>query len=249
MMNNYFNTGYSNLFSNNNSGLNNLSSLYGEYASIKSGSYRKLLNSHYAKDSSSSPLSSLSDIGIKKADKTLTSIKKDSDSLSSSANALVVKGSKSLFNKKEIETTDAVTGEKTKSLDYDMEAIVKSINSFVSDYNKVNESSTNTSNINILRNASYMSSQTNAYSKGLASVGITIGFDNKLKVDEDKLKSADISSVKNLFNGTNSFAYRSAQKASQIGQAATKAATSSTYGSSGKYSSYNYNTSLFNNYF
>ena len=39
----------------------------------------------------------------------------------------------------------------------------------------------------------------------LAKIGITIGKGNKLELDEDALKQADISSLKTVFTGYNSF--------------------------------------------
>ena len=40
----------------------------------------------------------------------------------------------------------------------------------------------------------------------LSKIGITIGKGNKLELDEDELKKADISSLKTIFTGYNSFA-------------------------------------------
>lgn len=67
-----------------------------------------------------------------------------------------------------------------------------------------------------------------------ASVGITISKENKLELNEDALKKADISSLKIVFTGYNSFANKISQKATGISSAANRAAA--TYTSSGAYS-------------
>ncbi|MBR6475011.1 MAG: flagellar filament capping protein FliD [Lachnospiraceae bacterium] len=69
----------------------------------------------------------------------------------------------------------------------------------------------------------------------LAKVGITIGSGNKLELDEDKLKEADISTLKTLFTGHNSYADKIVSKGNAIAMAASNAG--GTYTSSGTYSS------------
>ena len=83
----------------------------------------------------------------------------------------------------------------------------------------------------VLRNASWMTDKT---SHLLSKIGITIGKGNKLELDEDELKKADISSLKTVFTGYNSFAGKTAQKAAGISNAANRA--SATYTNNGTYS-------------
>ena len=68
----------------------------------------------------------------------------------------------------------------------------------------------------------------------LAKIGITIGKGNKLELDEDALKQADISSLKTVFTGYNSFVSKISQKATGISNAANRA--SATYTNNGTYS-------------
>lgn len=65
-----------------------------------------------------------------------------------------------------------------------------------------------------------MTKTTSAYEKTLAKVGITISGNNKLELDEDELKNADIASLKNLFTGHNSFADKIMSKGNTIASAA-----------------------------
>lgn len=242
----------SNLLSQSN---RNMSSLYGEYNSIRSGSYKKLLRSYYAKqsnatDKKASTLSGLWNQKPTSADKTVTTVKSKADSLAASSSALTTKGKDSLFVKKEVTKTDDKTGEKTTSKEYDMDKIVKAIKSFASDYNSMLDAAADTSNTNILKKAVAATNTVKAYSRSLSNIGITVGSDNKLTVEEEKLKTADVESIKSLFQGTASFAGNIGQKASQIAKEAVKAATNATtYASTGNYNMYNYFGSSYSSYF
>ena len=64
----------------------------------------------------------------------------------------------------------------------------------------------------------------------------------KLSVDETTFKSADTEKIKNLFNGTGSYAYSVATKAAMTeSYAKSEAAKSNTYTKNGTYN-YNYNS-------
>ena len=67
----------------------------------------------------------------------------------------------------------------------------------------------------------------------LSKVGITVGKGNKMELDEDKLKKADIGTLRILFIGHNSFASKVSMKATSISNAA--AWSSGTYKNNGKY--------------
>lgn len=75
---------------------------------------------------------------------------------------------------------------------------------------------------------------TNKNSSLLSKIGITIGKGNKLELDEEALKKADISSLKTVFTGYNSYASKVSQKAASIGNAANRA--TATYTNNGTYS-------------
>lgn len=238
-----------NLFGNsygNSSGnwMSNLLSMTADYNSIRSGAYHKLLKAYYS-DSASSTVKKLANDKVDKTtttDKTVAAVKSDADALKTSANALVTSGSKSLFNKKEIETTDKETGEKVTTTDYDRKAITSAIKSFVKDYNNTIDSGSDVDNTTILQKTLSMTQITNSNSKLLSKVGITIEKGNKLTIDEDKLNEADISTLKSLFNGVGSYAGQIATKASQISSAAVSASSnSSLYTSNASYNK-NYNS-------
>lgn len=218
-----------------------------DYTSIKSGSYRKLLNTYYGgSDSTNSTTSNaVSKIVESQTGKNLTSVKSNSDELSDAAKALYSSGSDSVFTMKEVSSKDAITGEVTKSKQYDRDAISKAVNTFVSEYNDVIEAVDNTDSSRVLKTGINMAKQTGAYIRSLAEVGITINYDNSLSVDETKLAAAKISDLKTLFNGVGSFAYQTSQKADQLGLAAKQSSSASTlYGSNGSYNYFDYFSSI-----
>ena len=67
----------------------------------------------------------------------------------------------------------------------------------------------------------------------LSKISITIGKGNKLELDEEVLKKADISTLKTLFTGYNSFADKISMKANSISNAAAR--SSGTYKNNGTY--------------
>lgn len=250
--------GLSSLFGSSSS--SSFYSSLGDYASIRTGNYKRLLKSYYAKmnasENGSSAKKSSSDVyrnmraNTTVADQGMTAVKSDTDDLAKSAGELLTKGYKSLFNEKDITITNAETGEKTTAKSYDMDAIAKAVKSFVSDYNSVVKSGAGSSNSNVVRNTQYMTKQTSIYKNSLSDVGITIGDDNTLSLDEEKLKSANIETLKRVFNGSTSFAAQTANRSRSIGQAAVRAAsTATTYGSTGRYNFYNNYASSYNWYF
>ena len=230
---NFGSYGMSGLFGRNSYGSSFYGS-FGNYASIRSGTYKKLLNSYYSKVKPNQP--SASD---KKTDAwnnrysytnpALTSARKEADELTASANALTAQGSKSLFTEKYTTTTDAETGVQTTTKGYDREAIEKAVNSFVTDYNSAVKAGRNSTNTNVTRNTAYMTQQ----------------------IDSDKLKSANIDTLKRVFNGPTSFASQTASRSGSISQAAARASSpASTYNRTGNYNNfYNNYYSAYNWYF
>lgn len=203
------NTNYTDVFSSmmGTSGADNNAFSLSDYMSIKNGSYGKLLKAYYKKQ----------DAGDTEAAETekkqLSLLKTKADNLKNSMLDLM---DEDLFEKKTIKTKDEKTGEETEKVDYDWDAITKAVNSFVDSYNAIVSATGESDNKKVLRNATWLTQMTEANSKLLAKVGITIGEDNKLKVDEDVLKKANVNTLKVLFQGAGSYADKVVQKAAQI---------------------------------
>ncbi|MDE7434744.1 MAG: hypothetical protein K2N01_02815 [Lachnospiraceae bacterium] len=196
-----------------------------DYASIKNGSYGKLMKAYYAKQDAEKKA------GNQDSSQRLTLIRSGADALKKSAQAL---GKDSLWEKKKIKKKDEVTGEETEVEDYDWEAITKAVKSFVDNYNDVVKKTGESNTKDVLRNAMWMTGMTDKTSSLLEKVGITIGKGNELELDEDVLKETSISYLKAVFYGGSSFAGKVAQKAAGISNAAAR--TGTTYTNNGKYS-------------
>lgn len=197
-----------------------------DYASIKNGSYRKLMKAYYAKQDAENAASS------KDTTQKLTLMRSSADSLKKSADAL---NNDALWEKKKIKKKDEETGEEIEVEDYDWDAITKAVKSFIEDYNSVVEEAGNSDTKNVLRNAVWMTNITDKAENLLSQVGITIGKGNKLELDEDALKKANITTLKSLFTGYGSFANKISQKAGSISNAAART-KGATYTSRGSYS-------------
>lgn len=237
---------FQSLTTSSGSSLGNLSIL-ADYASIKNGSYGKLMKAYYAKDSSDSSASSSTSVSKNKADKksistasdtakTLTAIEESADELKESADTLLTTGSKSVFAKKSVTTQDEYGFDKTTK-EYDTDAIYKAVSAFAKDYNDLIGKAGDSNTTSIQNKVTSLTNTTKVNEKLLSDVGITINKDNTLSVDEETFKKADMNTVKSLFNGTGSYAYNVSARASLIDYAAsTESAKANTYTGLGTYS-------------
>lgn len=232
------------------SSLSSLSSLYGEYASIRSGTYKQLLNAYYSKvdGSKEATMKMFSQNGLlTSSDESdpLTSVKSSATSLTLSAATLTNRGKESVFQKKEVESVDEESGEKSISYEYDKEEISKAVSDFVSSYNAVIDKAADTDSTKVMSTTLNMISNTKAYKSSLEKIGISIGSDNKLTIDEEKFSEANMTSVKSLFNDANSFGQKTMQKATQISsEASREQLLESLYTNTGNYQSYAYSSWL-----
>lgn len=237
------------LFSSLNSGSTKTSVMFGtsdllginysDYATIKNGSYTKLMKAYYAKeasgDSSSSSITSTST--SKDSSKTLANIESAAEDLKKASDTLRTNGDKSLFTKKQVTDKDGKV-----SYEYDTDKIYKAVSEFVDSYNKMLKEGGDSNTNSILRSTKSMVNLTKANSSMLGSVGITIGTDNKLSIDETAFKKADMNTVKSLFHTTGGFGYQTSVQAGMIeSHAKTEAEKANTYNKTGMYT-YNYTT-------
>lgn len=231
---------FQSLSSSSKNGIGNLNFL-SDYASIKNGSYGKLMKAYYAKDANDDVKS----LATSKANrststaaddaKTLSEIKGAADGLKESADKLIDKGTDSLFKKVDIESKDE-NGVATTTKGYDTNAIYSAVSDFVKDYNSMLSEGGSSETKNIQNKMNSLVGITSANENLLSQVGITVGEDNTLSIDEKAFKSADMTTVKSLFNGSQSYAYRVSAQASLIDFAAeTESAKANTYTSAGNY--------------
>jgi hypothetical protein len=240
---------FSSLSTSSSSSSSGLSSFLSDYASIKNGSYGKLMKAYYtenasdevksvASGSTSSTSTASSTSSLSKAEtKAYTEVQSTTDDLKESADTLLATGTKSLFNKKDITTTDENGVESTEK-GYDTSAIYSAVSSFVKDYNSVINASASVDNTSISNRVTNMENTTSINSKSLKELGITINDDKTLSIDKDTFMAADMDKAKSLFNGAGSYAYSVSASASMINYNADYALTKAdTYTTSGSYSS------------
>lgn len=121
----------------------------------------------------------------------------------------------------------------------DAEKSVSAVKSFAESYNSTLDTLANSENTKALEKGVQMVNSTKAYARTLKRVGISVGSDNRLSVDEDKLKAASPLTMKSLFSGSYSLANRIADKASYIHRTAALSSTNlPTYNSKGNKTDY-----------
>ncbi len=219
---------FNGIYSNNTSSQMNFGIDLGEYAAIQNGTFYKLAKSNYAKQDKEAAKEETS----KETKLNLSTMKSNGDALKTAADKL---SDRSLWKMKTVKSKDEATGETVEKQDYDRAAINSAIKSFVDSYNEMIDGAGNAETKSVLRNATRMINDTASVSKLLGEVGIEIGSDNKLSIDEDKLKDASIGTLKTLFEGYGSYADHISTRAGAISRAASEA--TDTYTSSGDYTS------------
>ena len=252
---------FSSLNSKSGSGTTDLLGInYTDYATIRSGSYFKLLKSYYSMDSSDevkkivnndkdedkktdskkeSNSASTSTSTSKDSAETISKVESSADELGVAADKLLDTGKTSLF--KLVEAKDDA-GNVTKK--YDTDKIYKAVNDFVTKYNAVIDSSLSSKSANIIGAAERMERITGYNEESLAKIGITVENSGRLKIDENTFKAADTADVKKVFNNEDGYVSQVNTQASMISYyAENEAAKSNTYSNTGSYTNtYNVGT-------
>lgn len=196
---------------------------FSEYSSIRSGAYKKLAKKYYSQQSGQASGTKDKTTNKKeniytKGNSELTKMKNTADELKKSAKNL---SSEDLWKK--------------KNGDYDVDKIVSALKTFADDYNDVVNQSSKVSTRDVTQQTGFMTNLTNTMSKSLSKVGVEIGVDGKMTVNEETLKKADMNDVKSLFSGKYSYATQVESKASAITSAAVR--NTSLYSDNGSYKS------------
>lgn len=165
-----------------------------DLAMIRNGSYGKLMKAYYATENTGKTDSSKTEEEIKADQTKLVSVKSQAASLNNSLEDL---RSKSLYE-------PAGTDDKGKNT-YDQDKITKSVKDFVDKYNSYVKSSSDVDSVSILKKSVSMVGFTAKNAGMLSRIGITIGENNQLTVNEDKLKNASVHDISSLFQGGGSY--------------------------------------------
>ena len=200
------NSNLSSLFGSLNTGNSLFNSInLSDYSQIKSGSYKKLLKAVYAeekKNASDTTKTTQTDkaSAVSKKDATaLSDVRKSADELKTATEAFT---KEDLFKKEKGE--------------YDTEKIMGAVKDFAKSYNETLDKTSQVNSSNVKTSAKFMKSMTDTMSKALSKVGVEVGDDGKLSVNEEKFKKADMSRVKSLFAEPVSYGSQIADKAGEI---------------------------------
>ena len=181
-----------------------------DYASIKNGSYGKLMKAYYSPGQSSSTSSdgtrrsSYNILEKLEAEKRNPKVSKDVQE----ANSKLKSGLSTLKNSISTLQNDATYSD-TENGKTAADKVVSAVKSFVSNYNDVvtaSKGSTLTSQTAYVAN---MMSTTAASADQLAEIGIKVNAKGTLEINEAKLKAADISKVQELFSSEEVMSYGS----------------------------------------
>lgn len=171
-----------------------LSSSLGDLKMIQSGVYKKALQAYYEKNGTEDAKNTIANSGSADTNAQLSSTKSSSKKLADVAN--------------ELKTTDFATAKS--------EDVIADVKDFVSNYNSTLNSAKKLNSYSILQTSVWMKEQTDHAESMLDKIGITIGADNTLTIDEDKLKAASMTDIKSVFGGSSSYGARVAIQASSI---------------------------------
>lgn len=223
------------------SGNNGSSNFLADYASIKSGSYKRLMKSYYGMGSSSSTgaTGKSGSSGGYVLDKILEERRNPKVSKEAQeANENLTTGLSNL-NKSVSALRNEGTFTDTQNGQSAADKVVSAVKAYVSDYNDVVSSSKRSTMSNKAAHVANMMKSTKENAEKLAEIGVTINRDGTLKVNEGKLKAAGTSKVQELFSPKDSLSYGSmiasrAQFAGITGSTSSKddTKTESTTGSS-----------------
>jgi hypothetical protein len=205
-------------------GTSSMNSLLGDYSMIKSGAYTKLLKKYYAEN----PVT-------RDEDGNINSIK-DSQAADTNKNLLAVKDSaqKTADAAKAFTELDFSDPSKVKRED-----LLEDMKGFVENYNSMLDDMDNIESVTLLQNAVWMTSEMKRNANALENIGIKIGSDNKLSIDETVFNGVSDNVMKSVFTGSHSIMDSVSRRASQIyNMAGTQAIMNSkntSYNSTGGY--------------
>ena len=149
-------------------------------------------------------------------------MQKESKEIVTSAGNLLNRGKNSLFY-----------DEKS----YDSDAAYKAVNEFVTNYNETVDAAEKAGNANIKTVSDSMVRMTGNMRGSLAKVGVTVGQDGKLSINETDFKNADLKNVRTTFGSNSSYAKMIMSSASRIESASEQQSMINTgiYGRQGLY--------------
>lgn len=231
-----FGMDYSNLFQSSSSAGSGNSNFFSDYASIKNGSYRRLMKSYYGKANNAASSSSGSKSRSNNVlDKLLEEKKNPKVSKEvQEANANLTAGISSLKS-----SVSALQNEKTYTDTPNgstaAEKTVSAVKDYVTNYNNLVTAAKGSTLTGTTSHVANMMNATAANKDKLAEIGVRVNANGTLTLNEAKLKTVDTSKVQEVFSKDDKMSYGSAV-ASRLrfaGSSSTTSTSSKTDSSTG----------------
>ncbi|MDE6053318.1 MAG: hypothetical protein K2G55_06075, partial [Lachnospiraceae bacterium] len=127
----------------------------------------------------------------------------------------------------------AKTKDKDGNETYNVDKILSTAKSFVSNYNKMFDAAESSSNSGVLSNLSYIREKTKNNTKALEEFGFSVDKNGRMKLDEDTFKKSDMSKVQDFFKDYGSYVASNASRVNYYMN--TNASAASGYTSSASY--------------
>lgn len=196
------------------------SSNFGDLAMMRSGVYGKLMKSYVSQITDDADVSETSTSKKAKTDTFKNSVSEKMDQLRSpkpvtaeSENNKVLSNIKSAAKSMETAANDLMGMDfETSTRDELYDAAKK----FVSSYNSVVQNAAKTDNVSVTKSVQWMKDDTKAHEKMLAKVGISVGKDGTLSLDEEKFKAANQSDIEFELGKNSSVVSKSAYRATGL---------------------------------
>ncbi|MCR5107236.1 MAG: hypothetical protein K6B28_03660 [Lachnospiraceae bacterium] len=221
---NSFNYGSLFGFGSGNSLYSNLSKLSG----VRSGTYAKALKSYYGRNNQTASVQKKSSVSkynnsIYAQQSGLSNVSKESTALSETAKKLTDAGKDGLFASEE---------------KYDADAAYRAANDLVTDYNDTLDAVNKTTNLAVNSAAESMTRMTGVMNKSLSGIGITVGQDGRMSINEEEFKNAGFDKVKSMLGTNGSFVRIIGSSAQRLGLAADQQNRQLSVESTGLYGRY-----------
>lgn len=183
---------------------------YADYASIRNGSYGRLLRAYYGKGQSSSSSSAGTKNNSKNIlDKLLEEKKNPTVSKEVQEANSKLTSSLSSLNKSVTALQKDETYESSEDGKSAADKVVSAMKAFVSDYNDVVTSAKRSTLSSQTSHVAEIMRNTSANADKLKQMGVTVNSNGTLQLSESALKNADLSKVQELFSSSDSMSYGS----------------------------------------
>ena len=191
-------------------GMGGNTGFFSDYASIRNGSYRRLLKAYYGGNNNSGTTAGTRSNRSNVLEQLLEERRNPKVSeQTKEANSKLLDGIPTLTNavkalQKDATYTDSEDGKKSAQ-----DNMVSALKNFVSEYNDVVNASKRSTMTNKTAYIANMMKTTAANADKLSEIGVTINRNGTLQLNEGKLKGTDISKVQEMFSSKDSMSYGS----------------------------------------